>query len=199
MQFDDFRPTELPVDDLFRTRWSPRAFSDESMPENDLMTILEAARFAPSAMNNQPWRFVYALRGSPAWEKVASVLNEGNAIWAPNAAALILVYSLSKLTPPGSDEERNIGTHTFDAGAAWMAIALQAKMLGYHAHAMGGVLKEHAAEIFNAPEYAHLHVAVAIGKIGEKSILSETQQAREFPSPRRPISEIAAEGKLIAK
>ncbi len=199
MLYEDTRPTGFPVDDLFRTRWSPRAFSSEDMPENDLLTILEAARFAPSANNNQPWRFVYALRGTPEWEVMISVLKGFNKDWAPNASALVLVYSLSKLTPPGSDEERDIGTHAFDAGAAWMSIALQAKIAGYHAHAMGGVEKQAAAEILDAPEHAHLHVAVAIGKVGDKSTLPEERQKTEYPNARKPLSELAAKGRLIAK
>lgn len=199
MKFGDTRPTEFPVDDLFRTRWSTRAFSAENMPEQDLMTILEAARFAPSANNNQPWRFVYVLRDTPEWEKVTALLKGFNKDWAPHASALILVYSLSKLTPPGADKEREIATHAFDAGAAWMSMALQAKMLGYYTHAMGGVEKELAATLFEAPDHAHLHVAVAVGKQGDTSKLPEDKQKLEYPNARRPLSEIAAMGKLIAE
>ncbi len=169
------------------------------MPEADLLTILEAARFAPSASNSQPWRFVYAMSDTPEWEKMTSVLMGFNKEWAPNAAAMILVYSLSEFVPAGSDEKKGFAWHAFDAGAAWMSIALQAHMLGYHAHAMGGVDQEMARDVYQAPPHAHLHVAVAIGRKGDKATLPEAQQSREQHSSRRPLNEIAAMGKLISE
>lgn len=191
------RQTEFPVDPLFTARWSPRSFIPKAISDKDLKTILEAASFAPSAMNAQPWRFVYAHRDTPEFEKVASALIEYNAMWAKNASALVLVFSQKTVTSDAG-EEKPFYSHAFDAGAAWMSLALQAHMLGYHAHAMGGVLHDKAMELFNVPSSFRLEVGVAIGTRGEKEALPERLQEREVPSPRKPLSAIAGNGTFVA-
>lgn len=191
------RQSEFPVDPLFTDRWSPRSFVPQAISDKDLMTILEAARFAPSAMNAQPWRFVYAHRGTPEFEKLASALIEFNAMWAKNASALVFVFSQKTVTSD-SGEEKPFYSHAFDAGAAWMSLALQAHLLGYHAHAMGGVLHDKAMEIFNVPSSYRLEVGIAIGTRGEKEALPERLQEREAPSPRKPLSAIAGNGVFVA-
>ncbi len=191
------RQTEFPVDPLFTARWSPRSFVPQAISDKDLMTILEAARFAPSAMNAQPWRFVYAHRDTPEFEKLASALIEFNAMWAKNASALVLIFSQKTVTSDAG-EEKPFYSHAFDAGAAWMSLALQAHMLGYHAHAMGGVLHDKAMELFNVPSSFRLEVGVAIGTRGEKEALPERLQEREAPSARKPLSAIAGNGTFVA-
>ncbi|HZG30824.1 MAG TPA: nitroreductase family protein [Ensifer sp.] len=191
------RQTEFPVDPLFTARWSPRSFVPKAISDKDLKTILEAASYAPSAMNAQPWRFVYAHRDTPEFEKLAAALNEFNAMWAKNASVLVLIFS-QKTVASDTGEEKPFYSHAFDAGAAWMSLALQAHMLGYHAHAMGGVLHEKAMELFNVPSSFRLEVGVAIGTRGEKEALPERLQEREAPSPRKPLSAIAGNGTFVA-
>ncbi|MFO7569261.1 MAG: nitroreductase family protein, partial [Smithellaceae bacterium] len=93
MKIRDYRQPAYDIDELFLNRWSPRAMSGEAIGQDELMALFEAARFAPSSNNNQPWRFIYAHRTSPAWGNFFSLLNEGNRIWAKNAATLIVVVS----------------------------------------------------------------------------------------------------------
>lgn len=191
------RQSDLPVDPLFTSRWSPRSFVAKPIPEKDLMTILEAARFSPSASNSQPWRFVYAQRDTPAFDAVLSTLIEFNAQWAKNASALILVFSQKASKSAETGEERQHYSHAFDAGAAWMSMAFQAHMLGYHAHAMGGVLHDKAMQLFNVPSSFRLEVAIAIGTKGEKEALPESLQVREIPTPRKTLAEIAGNGVFV--
>jgi nitroreductase len=192
------RHSDLPVDPLFTSRWSPRSYVAKSIPDHDLNTILEAARFAPSASNSQPWRFIYAHRDTPAFDKILSTLIEFNALWAKNASALVLVFSQVSSKSPETGEERPQYSHAFDAGAAWMSLAFQAHILGYHAHAMGGVVHEKAMQVFDVPPSFRLEVAIAIGTKGDKESLPERLQMREAPSPRKPLSEIAGNGVFVA-
>lgn len=192
------RHSEHPIDSLFTSRWSPRSFVLKAIPEKDLMTILEAARFAPSANNTQPWRFVYAMRDTPEFERVLSTLVEFNSVWARNASALILLFSQKIVKARDTGEDKPFYSHAFDAGAAWMSLALQAQLLGYHAHAMGGVLHDKAMEVFNVPPSFRLEVAIAIGTKGEREALPENLQLRETPSDRKPLAAIAGNGVFVA-
>src|SRR4029079_10675808 len=87
------RTADYPIEALFLERWSPRAFTDEPISERDLLTLLEAARWAPSSFNSQPWRFLYARRGTEPWAQFLGLLNEYNQSWAKNAAALLILVS----------------------------------------------------------------------------------------------------------
>ena len=107
------RQPDFPIDPIFHTRWSPRAFAPEPMPETDLLRALEAARWAPSAYNVQPWRFVYALRGDAFWERFLDVLVPFNRSWAANASALVFVVSDTLLRYEG--ELSPSRSHAFDA------------------------------------------------------------------------------------
>jgi nitroreductase len=182
------------VDPLFLERWSPRAFTGEAIPVEEFLTILEAARWAPSAFNAQPWRFIYALRDTPQWEPILGLLNEFNRSWAADAAALIIIVSKSTLRPPGADADVPSHTHSFDTGAAWAHIALQATRSGWHAHGMAGFDRDRAFAELHVPAGYRVEAAAAIGRRGDKSILPEALQAREMPSPRQPLADIAFEG-----
>lgn len=188
------RKAEHPISEIFLERWSPRAYTGEEIPEATLLGFLEAARWAPSSYNFQPWRFVYARKGTAHWDRLFGILNEFNQSWAKNASALVIV--LSKLTslPPGKDTEVPNLTHSFDAGAAWGYLALQASLSGWQAHGMAGIDREKARVDLQVPEGFAVEAAVAIGRIGDKSILPEALQAREVFSPRQPLANIAAEG-----
>jgi nitroreductase len=195
---DNPRRADYPVDKLFLDRWSPRAFTGEEMSEHDLMTILEAGRWAPSSYNSQPWRFIYGRRGTPHFDKILSFLIEFNQSWAKNASVLIVLVSSSTMLPPGKDAPVPSHSHSMDAGAAWENMALQATLLGYHAHGMVGFDMERAFAELGVPQGFRVEQAIAIGRRGDKSLLPEGVAARENPSDRLPLSVIAMEGTFKA-
>ncbi|MDS7598268.1 nitroreductase family protein [Agrobacterium tumefaciens] len=192
------RQSEFPVDPLFLDRWSPRAFDGKPMPQEDLLTILDAAHWAPSASNNQPWRFVYAQRDSKDWPLFLELLMEGNQRWAKNASALLFVISRS-YNVSREGEKKPSATHSFDAGASWFSLAMQAHLLGYHAHGMAGIFKDQIVEKLEVPEGYVVNAAVAIGTLTDKSTLPDDLAEREVPSKRLPLAEVAFEGKFIGK
>ncbi|MGH7802401.1 MAG: nitroreductase family protein, partial [Thermodesulfobacteriota bacterium] len=130
----EYRKPEYPVDEIFLKRWSPRAMSGEEISEDELMSLFEAARWAPSSYNNQPWRFLYARRNTKNWELFFNLMTEGNKIWAKKAAALIVIASKKTFDYNGSPSR----THSFDAGAAWQNLALQGSLQGLVVHGMQG-------------------------------------------------------------
>ncbi|MEO8245009.1 MAG: nitroreductase family protein [bacterium] len=186
------RVPDHPVNPLFVDRWSPRSFSAASMTEAELLTLLEAARWAPSASNVQPWRFAYGLRGDDGFARIAAGLLPNNRSWAEKAAALVVVASKTTVEKDGAETLHK--THAFDAGAAWAHLALQAHLKGWIAHAMGGF--DHAAlrASLNVPENYALHAVVALGRQGDKAELPEGLQAREAPSGRNPLAASARHG-----
>lgn len=192
------RQSEHDINPLFLERWSPRAYTGEAMPKEELLSILEAARWAPSASNQQPWRFLYAQRDSESWPKFLDLLMEGNQRWAKNASALLFVisrtYNISR-----EGEKKPSPTHAFDAGAAWFSIAMQAHLLGYHAHGMAGIFKDRIVEELNVPEGYRVEAAVALGRLAPKETLPDDLAEREVPSSRLPLSEIAFEGSFAGK
>jgi nitroreductase len=192
------RTADHPVADVFPARWSPRAFTDATMSEDTLLGLLEAARWAPSAFNAQPWRFIYALRGDAGWQPILDAIMPFNQSWAKNASALVILASATKFTAPGKTEASDNGSHAFDAGTAWGYLALQAHMSGYAAHAMAGFDKVAMAKAVNLPEDHVLHAAIAIGTQGDASLLPETLQAREVPSPRHPVGALSVHGAFKA-
>lgn len=188
------RTTDLPIEKAFIERWSPRAMTGESIPKEALLTMFEAARWAPSAYNFQPWRFVYVTRDSAQWDAALATLVEFNRSWAKQASALVLVAAKTTELMPGATEESANGYHAFDTGAAWAGMAMQAHMMGWATHGMAGFDRAAASSTFGLPEgYAPLAM-VAVGKVGDKASLPEMLQQREAPSPRKALSEIAFEG-----
>jgi len=190
----DRRHPEHAIHPLFHERWSPRAFADDEIPVAELMRLFEAARWAPSAMNAQPWRFVYARRGTPAFARLLSALAPGNQAWAGRAAALVAVVSQELMALPGKAEKVPSASHSFDAGAAWAHLALQAHLLGWATHAMGGFDRERAQAVLELPPHHRVEAFVAIGRQGDRATLPEWAQAREKPSDRKPVSELVSEG-----
>lgn len=188
------RTADHAVDPLFIERWSPRAFEPVAIGDGELKSMFEAARWAPSSFNSQPWRFVYAHRDTPAWESFLNLLVPFNRAWAANASALSFVASKLTMVTPQSPEPVPSASHSFDTGAAWALLALQAKILGLAAHGMIGFDKEAARTILHIPEGYALEAAIAVGKPGDKSSLPEMLQARETPSPRNTVSSFAFEG-----
>jgi nitroreductase len=178
------------VDELFLDRWSPRAMSGEALTEEELLTLFEAARWAPSSFNNQPWRILYARRDTGHWPVFLGLLVEGNRVWAKDAAALLLFVSKETFDHNGEQYP----THSFDTGAAWENLALQATLLGLVTHGMQGFDYERAREELNVPEGFRVEAMVAVGRPGDPSTLPEKVRAREKPSDRKPLSEITCEG-----
>ena len=156
------READYPVDKLFIDRWSPRAMSGEEMAEDELLTLFEAARWAPSSYNNQPWRILYARRGTEHWPLFLGLLVEGNRVWAEQAAALLLFVSKETFDFNGQPYP----THSFDTGAAWENLALQATLKGLVAHGMQGFDYERARTELNIPEGFRVEAMAAVGKPG---------------------------------
>src|ERR1700709_2500769 len=126
MTSDNPRIPDHPVDNVFIDRWSPRAFTGETIPQSVLFTMFEAARWAPSSYNSQPWRFLYATNNNAHWDKFLGLLIEFNQSWAKTASALVFVVSETTMVSPGKDARVPSHSHSFDAGAAWGSMALQA-------------------------------------------------------------------------
>jgi len=176
---------------LYSSSVGRRAFSAAAVTEDQLMTLFEAARWAPSASNLQPWRFIYGLRGEPEFDTLLSLLIPFNEGWAKNAAALIFVTSVTSF-----DGQRLNTTNSFDAGAAWMSLALQAQSLGLVAHAMAGIDYDKAPLILNLPENLKVEAAIAVSYPGDPEGLSESLRKRETPSQRHPLSTTVFRGRF---
>ncbi|MGF6385303.1 nitroreductase [Paraburkholderia atlantica] len=196
MTTSNSRTAEYPIDRQFLERWSPRAFTKDTIPESTLLTFLEAARWAPSSYNSQPWRFVYARRDTEHWTRFLGFLNEFNRGWAQYAAAILIVLSKRTFTPPGAATEVPLASHSFDTGAAWGYFAPQASLSGWKAHGLAGIEREHIRAELAIPEDYAIEAAVAIGRAGDKASLPEALQKREAPSPRNPLPTFVAEGRF---
>jgi nitroreductase len=184
------RTADHPILDLFLKRWSPRAMTGEPLSDEELMTLFEAGRWAPSTYNEQEWRFLYAKNGSPQWSTHFDLLVEGNRAWAKDAAALLLFVSKETFDFNG----KPYPTHSFDTGAAWENLALQATMLGLVTHGMQGFDYERARSELKIPEGFRVEAMIAVGRPGDPARLPERLREREAPSGRKPLSEITCEG-----
>lgn len=189
------RKVEKNINPLFVNRWSPRAMSGEEISHDDLMGLFEAARWAPSSYNNQPWRFIYAKRNTDHWQTFISFLAEGNKIWAQNAAVLVVVISRKNF----EFNEKPAITHQFDAGAAWENLALEATSRGLITHGMQGFDYNQARKELDVPENFDVMAMIAIGKLGKKENLPIELKEREYPSDRKPLEEIVMEAKFIVR
>ena len=189
------RVADYPIHPQFTDRWSPRAFTDKSISEAELMSLFEAARWAPSASNNQPWRFAYGLRGDAGFAKIAEALVPFNRAWAEKAGALVVVASASTVEKDG--EAKPNPWAAFDSGTAWGYFALQAVHEGLVSHAMGGFDAEVLAKNLNLPAGYELHAVVAVGHQGNAADLPEMLQSREAPSDRVALSAIVGHGGFV--
>ena len=184
------RTTHTKLDSLFLDRWSPRAFDGSVIPAEDLETMLDAARWAPSAFNYQPWRFLYAVPGDENWDRFLSLLVPFNQSWAKSASALFFIVSEKTMGAPDKPNH----THSFDSGAAWAMLSIQAMMLGYHTHGMSGVDFDKASAELDLPDNFRVEAAFVIGKQTDPSTLPEGLASREVPSDRKPLGNIAYPG-----
>ena len=184
------RLAAYPIHPIFLERWSPRAMSGAPIEAHELMSLFEAARWAPSSNNNQPWRILYARRDSAHWQLFLDLLTESNRIWAQHAAALLVF--LSKQTFDYNDKPSI--THSFDTGAAWENLALQGTINGLVVHGMQGFDYQRARLDLRVPNGFQVEAMVAVGKPGKPESLPVPLQEREFPSGRKNLSEIIVEG-----
>lgn len=184
------RMPEVDVDSQFVDRWSPRAFVDTPLSGEQLAALFEAARWAPSCNNEQPWLFVYAVTSADR-ARFATALVPANQVWACHAPLLLYVLCRRHFRHNGRDNRHA----PFDAGAAWMSLALQARKLGLHAHAMAGFSRQQAFNLLGvSPEEYDIMAAVAVGRRDDPAVLPEAVAAREVPSVRKPLAEVAREG-----
>lgn len=188
------RQTDHKVDPLFIDRWSARALHPDAIPDADLMTCFEAARWAPSAFNAQPWRFIYAHRDGADWDRLFGLLNLKNRQWAYRAGALVFIASRKDFVFQG--QAFPVDSHSFDTGAAWGSFAHQAHLLGYSTRAIGGFDRKTAPETLGLPENYRVETAIALGRRASKDHLAETFHAQEFPSERRPLSQFVFAGRF---
>jgi len=179
-----------PVDKLFLDRWSPRAMTGDAIPQEELMVLFEAARWAPSSYNNQPWRILYAHRDSEHWPLFFNLLVEFNQSWVKDAGVLLLFVSRTHFDFNGEPSV----THSFDTGAAWENLALQGWLKGLVVHGMQGFDFERARIELNIPEGFQVEAMAAIGKPADPATLSNDLRAKETPSDRRPLEQTICEG-----
>lgn len=188
------RKSDFPIDSQFTERWSPRAFSQEEISNETLMTGFEAARWSPSSSNSQPWRFLYSRRNTPSWELFNSFLMDGNRVWASKAAALIVI--LSKKDFKSGDKVSVSGSHSFDTGSAWMSFALEMKKLDWYTHGMAGIFQDKIKAEFKLTDNFTVEAMVAVGKLGDKKQLPDAFQSREEPNTRKPVKTFVNEGQF---
>jgi nitroreductase len=188
------RQPDHPIEPLFSARWSPRSFSGEPVPDAVLKSAFEAARWAPSALNAQPWRFLVVRPGDAAWEDYVALLAPRNRLWAAQASALILI--LSALTLERRGEIVDNVSHSFDAGAAWSNFAHQALQLGWHTHGIGGFDRAAARAVLNIPQDFAIEAMVALGRQATLDTLDPEFHAAETPNGRRPIDDTVFAGRL---
>ena len=188
------RKSDYPIHEKFLNRWSPRAFTGEPITQEELLTMLEAARWAASSYNSQPWRFLYALRETAAWERFLNLLVPFNQSWAKDASALVFLISKSTMRSPRSGNEVLSPTHSFDAGTASGYFALQASLMGWYVHGMVGFDANRAFEELSVPKGYTVEAVYAVGRIADPAGLPEELRTRDVPSDRRSLGELAFEG-----
>jgi nitroreductase len=185
----------FPINPLLLNRWSPRSMTGEEMDDDTIMSLFEAARWAPSSYNNQPWRFIYAKRNTPNWNRLFDLVAEPNKVWAKNAAVIVVVVSNKHFDINGKYSI----THQYDAGAAWENLALEASTRGLVAHGMQGFDYERARADLGIPDSFDVMAMIAIGKRGPKENLPKNLQEKEAPNGRKPLMEIVMEGRFTGK
>ncbi|WP_396667210.1 nitroreductase family protein [Microbacterium sp. R86528] len=184
---DRLAKTDSPVLDVLAGRWSPRAFDAAAhIDETKLASALEAARWAPSAHNLQPWRFIVARRGTTAHDTLVASLMGFNRMWAANAGALIIAVAETT-----AEDGTDIAFAAYDLGQAVAHLSVQAHHDGLHVHQMGGFDRDAVRSAFDLSERFTPMTAIAIGEIGEAGSLPEALAEREVaPRVRRPVSEL---------
>lgn len=189
---DKLADAQYPINDLLRQRWSPLAFADKLVEPEKLRSVLEAARWAASSYNEQPWSFIIATKENPAdFERLLGCLAEGNQEWARNAP--VLMISVAKLYFERNGVENRHAFH--DVGAAAAYLSLQATAQGLFIHQMAGFDVQLTRQTYNIPEGYEPVAAIALGYLGDAQTLSERLQQREIaPRQRKPLEDFVFSG-----
>jgi nitroreductase len=185
--------TGTPIHTLIEHRWSPRAFADRPVEAEKLRSLFEAARWAASSYNGQPWSFIVATKDDPAnYKKVLDTLIEFNQSWAKSAPVLALSVAKQKFEHNG--EPNHHALH--DVGQAVATLAIQAEEHGLSVHQMAGILPEKAREIFAIPEGYEVVAAMAIGYPGDAGKLPDhLRKMEDAPRERKPLASFVFTGK----
>ena len=185
------RKMTAPADPMFTDRWSPRSFTPDPLDARQIAALFEAARWAPSCFNEQPWLFVYAVTPA-ARERFTAVLAPKNQTWAGNAPLLAFAVARKNFMKNGKPNRHA----AFDAGAAWVSLAFQARKMGFFAHAMAGFDRPAAQALLGLKEEEYEVMAViAVGRKGEAAALPEDLRAMEQPNDRQSLAAAAREFK----
>ena len=184
------RKTDYEILPIFVNRWSPRSLDKTTITNDELNRLFEAARWAPSSYNSQPWRFLYATRDDEHWNDFLNLLVDANKVWAQNAGALIVILSRTTFSTGGKYSP----THMFDTGSAWENMALQATEMNLVTHGMAGFDAQKARKTLNVPEEFEIPAMVAVGRKDTPEKLPEQLQEVETPSPRLPVEKLSTNG-----
>lgn len=189
------RVADAAIDPAFVRRWSSRAFSDEPVSFEALRSLFEAARFAPSAGNAQPWLFIYAAERATR-RRALPIIKEDNRRWAARAPLLVFIFARRHHPTTGNP----LRTSAFDTGAAWFSLALQAQRLGLNCRAMGGIHHELAHRLLGVPEDRfESMVAVAIGYPGERADLPPDLAEKDVPNGRERQAAFVHNGRYFER
>jgi nitroreductase len=172
------------VDETISHRWSPRAFKKAVIADSDIETLFEAARWAPSCFNAQPWTFYVSTDQS--FDEYLALLVDSNQVWAKNAS--LICFVVVKKTFEHNGKPNNYAE--FDAGAAWMAMTLQARRMGLYTHGMGGIKHPEVAEYLAVGDDHKVVCGIVIGVADTPDILPADIAAKEKPSARKPLSQV---------
>jgi nitroreductase len=180
-------PAEMGLAEAISRRWSPRAFADRRIAKEDLRRLFEAARWAPSSYNEQPWRFLVGMKGDPTYQGIFDSLTEFNQGWAKSASVLILTVARTEFSSNGKPNHH--GLH--DLGLATAMLMVQATHLGLHTHGMAGFDHAKARATFGIPPGYEMGAVIAVGYFGNPEDLAGGMKEREMaPRQRRPLEEI---------
>ncbi len=184
------RSSAYPIIDVILHRWSSYAMSGEAISETELMTVLEAGRWAPSSYNNQPWHFIYGMHGTQAWDTLFSLLVPFNQSWSANGGALVCIVSAKNFIKTGKPSR----THLLDTGSAWENMALQATSMGLVCHGMEGFDYAKAQIALQIPNSHEVVMMFVLGKPAPASALDPELAKRQTPSDRVPLEQLISEG-----
>lgn len=182
--------TEYDIHDLIKNRWSPRAFADKAVEKDQLLKLFDAARWAASSFNEQPWRFIVGIKGEESYLKVRETLVEFNRDWSATAPVLLLAIGKKTFSKNGKPNKHSF----YDTGQAMANFALQATADGLHIHQMAGFSAHKAIELFNIPDDFEPIAACALGYKGDPDQLDEKNKKSELSErSRKPLEEIVFE------
>lgn len=185
--------TRTEIHPLLRERWSPRAFSSKLVTRDLLLKLMEAARWAASTFNEQPWRFVVATKQDPEdFAKALSCLVDGNQTWAKHAPVLILTFVKETFTH--NDKPNRNADH--DLGLAVGNLTTQASAEGLVVHQMGGILLDRIREVYGVPEGFHPATAIAVGYQGDPDSLEDEglRKSELAARTRKPLEQMVFRG-----